>query len=132
MVTAALLALSAPAEAPEFDCTAAVAADDVLICRDETLTRLDAHLGRLYVMLRRALTQAASEELKRDQRAWVFRRNAGCGLGVGTDLEAADLALLTSCFRSAYAERLAFLGLMLDMAPPRGADAAPTPSKKAL
>jgi uncharacterized protein len=115
LALAALWSVTGPGDGRGFDCAQATAADDVLICQDQLLTRLDSHLGQVYVALRRALTMAASEHLKQDQRAWVFRRNTGCGLSVTTELTETNLPGLTGCFRNAYAERLAFLELMLDV-----------------
>ena len=52
---AALLLTGEPAPPPPFDCAKAVAPDDLLICEDSGLTRLDARLGRVYVILRHML-----------------------------------------------------------------------------
>ena len=120
LALAALLLTGEPAAPPPFDCTKAVAPDDVLICEDSGLTRLDARLGRVYVILRHTLAADASERLKEDQRAWVFRRNAGCGVAPTTVLTGANLAALIGCFRVAYVERLALLELAYDLIrPPR-------------
>ncbi len=91
----------------------------MLICQDSGLTRLDARLGRVYVILRQILTVEASEHLRDDQRAWVFRRNAGCGVAPTTVLTGANLAPLVGCFRAAYAERLALLELAYDLIRPQ-------------
>ncbi|MFO1152515.1 MAG: lysozyme inhibitor LprI family protein [Rhodospirillales bacterium] len=110
---------------PPFDCAKASAPDDRLICEDTALTRLDARLGRVYVILRNMLAADASERLKEDQRAWVFRRNAGCGVAPTTVLTGANLLPIRDCFRAAYAERLALLELAYDVLRPRRRSAGP-------
>ena len=120
-VVSLLLLIGEPSALPPFDCSKAVAPDDVLICQDGELTRLDARLGRVYVILRRILAAEASEHLKEDQRAWVFRRNAGCGVAPTTVLTGANLAPLIGCFRAAYVERLALLELAYDLVHPQPA-----------
>lgn len=127
LLAAALWLAGGVGDVPAFDCTRAVAADDLLICQDAVLTGLDAELGGVYVALRRQLSRAASEDLKRDQRAWVHRRNAGCGLAPTAELDGANRGPLTACFRSAYAERLAYLELLFDVlrAQPAAPETAP-------
>jgi uncharacterized protein len=116
---AALLLTAEPAAPPPFDCAKATAPDDMLICEDTGLTRLDDRLGRVYVILRQMLAEEASQRLKEDQRAWVFRRNAGCGVAPTTVLTGANLAPLIGCFRAAYVERLALLELVYDLIRPQ-------------
>lgn len=117
---AALLLTGEPTAPPAFDCAKSSAPDDRLICEDTGLTRLDARLGRVYVILRNMLPADASARLKEDQRAWVFRRNAGCGVAPTTVLTGANLLPMRDCFRAAYAERLALLELAYDvLRPPR-------------
>ncbi len=132
VVAVALLLTGEPAMPPPFDCAKAVAPDDLLICEDSGLTRLDSRLGQVYVILRSMLAADASERLKEDQRAWVFRRNAGCGVAPTTVLNGANLAPLIGCFRAAYVERLALLELAYDVLRPhhRGdaERAAPSPA----
>lgn len=121
----ALMLIGDPSALPPFDCSKAVAPDDVLICEDAALTRLDARLGRVYVILRNILAADASERLKTDQRAWVFRRNAGCGVAPTTVLTGASLAPLIGCFRVAYVERLALLELTYDLVRPQRLEPSP-------
>lgn len=121
LILAALLLTGEPASPPPFDCSKAAAPDDVLICEDAALNRLDASVGRVYILLRQMLATEASARLREDQRAWVFRRNAGCGVAMTTVLDGANRAPMIGCFRVAYAERLALLELAYDLLrpPPR-------------
>jgi uncharacterized protein YecT (DUF1311 family) len=119
-------------DVPRFDCARAFAADDILICQDQGLTRLDEQLGRIYVALRRRLAAVPSEDLRRDQRAWVHRRNAGCGLSPTMAPAESDRPALTGCFRIAYAERLALLELMLGAVQATSPTETPPPSPPPL
>ena len=83
----ATCAAGVPAVAASFDCASAVGRIEKLICADAELSRLDDMLAADYrqALAQAALSQAAlsdqvypeDEQIRRQQRAWLSRRN-GC------------------------------------------------------
>lgn len=99
---AALCAFAAPASAanPSFDCAKASTAVERLLCADDGLARQDRLLAATY---RKALSVAgptASENLRRDQRAWARGRATAC-----PEVEGAA-ARRIACLADIYAARI--------------------------
>ena len=65
--------LAAPACAASFDCTAARAPADRIICDDAQLSRLDAELGVAYAAAADAVPR--SDLLRAEQRTWITKRD---------------------------------------------------------
>lgn len=66
------------AEAQSFNCRFARSADEVAICRDERLSRLDERMSSLFFRVRDDLGRRRARELDEDQDAWL-RQRARCG-----------------------------------------------------
>ncbi len=71
------LAGTALAAAPSFDCKKAEAQIEQLVCKDDTLARLDRETTRLYGLAldARSLPTAQKKSLLADQRGWIKGRN---------------------------------------------------------
>jgi uncharacterized protein len=68
---------SAGAQAQSFPCRYAATDDELAICGDDTLSRLDERMAGLYADLHRTLAGYALIRLERSQHAWLARRS-GC------------------------------------------------------
>jgi uncharacterized protein len=64
--------------AQSFNCRYARSADEVLICQDEHLSRLDVLLSGTYYRLRNSLYGRARRRLEASQRRWLASR-IDCG-----------------------------------------------------
>jgi uncharacterized protein len=75
-----LIALSGTVRAasPSFNCGARLNATEVRICANPTLADLDRRMADTYVWLLGRQSGSGRNELKKDQRNWLFRRNR-CG-----------------------------------------------------
>src|SRR5262245_56419994 len=76
-----LLAAAFPpmyATAQSFNCSLATSADEVLICQDSGLSKLDERLAGRYFELRNSLADADRRDLERKQGEWLkIRRSCG-------------------------------------------------------
>jgi len=81
-----------PATAQSFNCARARAADEVAICRDDDLARLDDQMAATYFSTRNRLPAAARAVLEADQADWLASRRV-CGGDV-------------RCIRAAYLVRI--------------------------
>lgn len=66
------------AASPSFNCRARLNATEARICANPALASLDRQMTSTYAWLRGQLPRAGRNELKRDQKNWLGRRN-GCG-----------------------------------------------------
>jgi uncharacterized protein len=75
-----LVVLIFPSLAPaqSFNCRYARTADEVLICQDDRLSRLDVVLSRTYYRLRNSLYGRERRQLERSQTRWLASR-MDCG-----------------------------------------------------
>jgi uncharacterized protein len=83
---------SAPAPQPSFDCTRKSTPDEITICGDTALARLDGLVGALYAAAGERLDDSQKAALRDSQRAWM-RRRAACGSDAG-------------CIETLYSERI--------------------------
>ncbi len=74
----ATVALPQSADAQSFNCRFARTADEVAICRDERLSRLDERMSSLFFRVREDLGRRRGRDLEEDQQAWLQQR-ARCG-----------------------------------------------------
>lgn len=75
LVSLAVLALPAAAQAQAFNCNDARYADEVTICEEPRLSRLDERMSRLFYRLR---DEVGGGRLDADQDAWLrVRRSCG-------------------------------------------------------
>jgi len=83
---------AAPALQPSFDCARKSTPDEIMICGDASLTRLDGVVGALYAAAGERLDDSQKAALRDSQRAWM-RRRAACGWDAG-------------CIETVYSERI--------------------------
>jgi uncharacterized protein len=67
-----------PAEAQSFNCRYARSADEVLICQEPQLSRLDEELAAVYARVRSRTRGSDLEELTAEQASWLRGRKE-CG-----------------------------------------------------
>jgi uncharacterized protein len=67
-------ALAIPAEAQSFNCRYARSADEVLICQEPQLSRLDEELSAVYARVRNRTRGSDLEELTAEQASWLRGR----------------------------------------------------------
>jgi len=67
-----------PSHAPSIDCTRTNEPLEDLLCADDDLAVLDGRMGQLYRQRRAVLDHVPSENLKRDQIAWLGIRDRTC------------------------------------------------------
>lgn len=130
----AVVALAAPLLAPpgaapagaawaaSFDCAKARTPDEQLICGNPELSRADEHLAESYKALiggvqAHGLDTAVRDRLRAEQRAWLTRRNAVCGVTATTRLTTANRAELASCLRGEVEERIGKIDRLRDGLP---------------
>src|SRR5262245_12242548 len=108
---AALIALTAPwrgpalAAAPSFDCAAAAAPVEILICGNDELAEADAGLAALYRRLQDGLDNKAKADLLAAQRQWLKTRLTACDIPATGKTPPADPAKAASCLIAQYKER---------------------------
>jgi len=73
-----VFALPQSAQAQSFNCRFARAADEIMICRDERLSRLDERMSSLFFRVREDLGRRGARDLEEDQERFL-RRRARCG-----------------------------------------------------
>ena len=100
---AALFALATPwcgsaeAAAPSFDCAAAAAPVEILICGNDELAEADAGLATLYRRLQDRLDDKAKADLLAEQRQWLKSRLAACDIPATGKTPPADPAKAAAC-----------------------------------
>ena len=117
---ALLLAASASAQEddeaePSFDCAAATAPVEALICADTGLADLDRKLAQSYQALLATRVGEAQMLLRAEQRAWAESRAITCAVE-GDPIEVSDA---TGCLSALYRARIA------ELQPGEGGNAAP-------
>jgi uncharacterized protein len=81
-----------PLAAQSFNCRDAQKPDEVLICQNPQLAKLDEQMASMYFRLRNSLSGTARSRLEADQTAWLQERY-GCGRDAG-------------CIRGMYERRI--------------------------
>ena len=117
----ALLVLATSASAqedqeaePSFDCTAATAPVEALICGDTGLADLDRKLAESYHALLATRVGEAQMLLREEQRAWAESRAITCAIEDDPEIDDA-----TGCLIALYRARIA------ELQPGQGGNAAP-------
>lgn len=104
MATAALAQDDDAAE-PSFDCAAAVAPVEALICADAGLADLDRALADSYHALLATRVGEAQMLLREEQRAWAESRAVTCGVEGDPAIEVDDaIGCLIALYRARIAE----------------------------
>jgi uncharacterized protein len=85
-------AVNLPAGAQAFNCNFAKQADELTICRDDSLKALDEQMAERFFKVRQGLPAVGKAELKSSQKAFLAQRNF-----CGTDGD---------CIDKAYQDRL--------------------------
>jgi hypothetical protein len=83
------------AGAPSFNCRRAKSADEIIVCHDPHLARMDVNLAGLYVGLRSVANVRELKQLDSDQLKWMRRRQT-CGWDA-------------KCIAAAYIGRMLYL-----------------------
>jgi uncharacterized protein len=119
----ALLVLATSADAqeengaePSFDCAAATAPVEALICGDTSLADLDRKLAQSYHALLATRVGEAQMLLREEQRAWAESRAVTCAVEGDSAIEIDDA---TGCLIALYRARIA------ELQPGEGGNAAP-------
>jgi uncharacterized protein YecT (DUF1311 family) len=121
---AVLIALAAPwcgkasAATPSFDCAAAAAPIEILICGHDELAEADAALAATFRGVIGSLAGDAKASLLTDQRQWLKSRLATCGIPAAGKAPPADPDKAASCLLGVYKERLADLKKRANTAAP--------------
>jgi uncharacterized protein len=90
-----LLATSVAVQGQSFNCTTADRPDEVLICQNDRLSRLDERMSSLYFTLRNRLRGSERRGLEESQQRWLASR-----ISCGRDFE---------CIEDHYERRIRFL-----------------------
>lgn len=91
-----LLLVGAPAQAASFDCSKAIAADEVAVCRDGVTSALDSEMAGLFFAYDKVPMLMGSTGARHDEAEAFLASRAACG---------ADI----TCLRRAYTARIAAL-----------------------
>jgi uncharacterized protein len=94
------------AAGPSFDCGAATAPVEALICGDATLAELDRMLADDYHAALAARSGEAQSALQEEQRAWAGNRSVSCGVDTDPAIEVDDAI---GCLIALYRARIADL-----------------------
>jgi uncharacterized protein len=83
LLVLAVVALPSPAEAQSFNCRYARDADEIAICDDPELSRLDERMSRLFFDVRDSVGGRGQAALDAEQAEWLesrrsCRRNPDC------------------------------------------------------
>lgn len=78
VLLATAVAFGADTQAQSFNCRYARTADEILICQDERLSRLDERLASVYARARSRLDAQDRRELEFEQSSWLQSRKE-CG-----------------------------------------------------
>jgi uncharacterized protein YecT (DUF1311 family) len=92
--------LSPRAEAASFDCAATTQPNEVLICSDPTLSKLDEQMAQAYAAKIESLSPSGRQTLKEGQRRWLRRVDAACALPAQSP--PAEVTLELSCVVEYY------------------------------
>jgi uncharacterized protein len=98
--------MPASAAGPSFDCTAAKAPIEKLICSDADLSQADFDMTRGYKALRQILDAKGRADLLQAQRRWLQSRFVDCKIPVSGEIPAPQVAGLTSCLNGLYGARI--------------------------
>lgn len=90
---------------PSFDCTAAKATGERLICADAALSKSDKTLGETYTALKRDLSPESFATFQSAQRAWLAHTMQSCGADGAMPEVFGDKNVITECLNTAYRER---------------------------
>lgn len=101
---------------PSFDCAAALAPVEVLICADNGLADLDRRLAESYHALLATRVGEQQLLLREEQRAWAESRAAACGVESDSAIEEGDAI---GCLSALYRARIA------ELQPVQGGEAPP-------
>jgi len=121
---AALFALAAPwrgpalAAAPSFDCAAAAAPVEILICGNDELAAADAGLAALYRRLQDRLGDKAKADLLAEQRQWLKARLGTCGIPAAGKAAPAEVDKAAACLIGQYKVRADALAKLEEAANP--------------
>ena len=135
---AALLALAAQgrdaafAATPSFDCAAAAAPIEAVICGDDALAQADADLADLYRRLQAALSGDAKENLLSEQRQWLKARISACDIPATGKAPPADPQQAAACLIGLYKDRIAELTRLAQATTPIQEDVPPTLERSSL
>ncbi|MBI3249435.1 MAG: DUF1311 domain-containing protein [Deltaproteobacteria bacterium] len=99
---------------PSFNCRKAKTKTELLICREATLGDIDGRLGEVYWELHRFLVPSEARELKKQEIAWIRRRDQQLTTSCTTDDEV-DLP----CVIGLWKERVDQLEAQLQIAKAR-------------
>lgn len=99
---------------PSFNCRKAKTETELLICREATLGDIDGRLGEVYWELHRFLAPSEAQELKKQEIAWIRRRDRQLVTSCTTD-DAVDLP----CVIGLWKERVDQLEVQLQTAKAR-------------
>jgi uncharacterized protein len=92
IICLALALAPASAGAQSFNCRFARTADEILICQNRALARLDERMSELYFRARNSLYGGQRRQLEADQAKWLRSRH-GCGRDA-------------SCIEDSYLQRI--------------------------
>ncbi len=106
------------AAAPSFDCTAAAAPVEILICGNDELAEADAGLADFYRRLQDGLDDKAKADLLAGQRQWLKARLAACNIPATGKTPPADADKAAACLIGQYKERASALAKLEDAANP--------------
>lgn len=106
---------------PSFDCAAARAPIERLICSSDTLATLDAELGRTFAAQQAARDPQARRSALEDQQKWLRQRLTDCGVAA-TGI-AAPPAGAEACVTALYRARLVALAATTREVPAAGRQA---------
>jgi uncharacterized protein YecT (DUF1311 family) len=121
---AALFALATPwcgkasAGTPSFDCAAAAAPIEILICGHAELAEADAALAETFRGAIGSLEGDEKAALLSEQRQWLKSRLATCGIETTGKTQPSDPDKAASCLAEIYRKRLADLKKRADTAAP--------------
>lgn len=103
-----------PLKKPSFNCNKARTQAELLVCREATLGDIDGRLGEVYWELHRFLAPSEARELKKQEIAWIRRRDQRLATSCTTD-DTVDLP----CVIGLWKERVEQLETQLQTAKAR-------------
>src|SRR5215813_5133755 len=105
LAVASHLGQDARAEGASFDCAAASAPIEKVICGDEGLAKADAAMADAYGALRQTLDADGRESLLREQRLWLQSRFGDCAIPAEGEPAPEARAPMAACLAKLYATR---------------------------
>ncbi|HEY4164181.1 MAG TPA: lysozyme inhibitor LprI family protein, partial [Dongiaceae bacterium] len=115
------------AATPSFDCGAAQAPIEILICGDDTLAKADADLADLYRRLQSSLDGNARADFLSRQRVWLKSRFAACGIPTATGAKLSDSQKAGACLLALYRDRINELPVLAQNSQPGTPQASDQP-----